>query len=77
MGQISAEEEVEEEVREESHVAPSLLPGLWTSCRAAPCHELSRDGRKKEREREKGMKEGRKEEQERGGLCWCQNKRPG
>lgn len=49
MGQCSAEE-VEEEVRGESHMAPSLLLGVWTSCRAAPCLELSGDRRKKGRE---------------------------
>lgn len=49
-----------EEVKGESHMAPSLLQGVWTSCRAAPCQELSGDGwkegrrqeRKKEKERE-------------------------
>lgn len=49
-GQFSAEEEV----RGESHMAPSLLQGVWTSCRAAPCQELSGDGWKKGRKRGKG-----------------------
>lgn len=47
VGQCFLAEEVEEEVRGESHMAPSLLQGVWTSCRAAPCQELSGDGRKK------------------------------
>lgn len=55
-GQFSAEEEV----RGESHMAPSLLQGVWTSCRAAPCQELSGDGRKEERKKERERGKGRK-----------------
>lgn len=40
VGQFSAAEEV----KGWSHMAPSLLQGVWTSCRAAPCQELSGDG---------------------------------
>lgn len=46
VGQFSAEEEVSRE----SHMAPSLLQGVWTSCRAAPCQAMG--GRKEEREGE-------------------------
>lgn len=47
VGQFSTDE-LEEEVRRESHMAPSLLQGVWTSCRAVPCQEMG--GRKEERE---------------------------
>lgn len=47
VGQFSTDE-VEEEVRRLSHMAPSLLQGVWTSCRAAPCQGMG--GRKEDRE---------------------------
>lgn len=62
VGQFSAEK-VEEEVREESHMAPNLLQGVRTSCRAAPCQELSGDGMKKGKEGRGGT-----QTRERGGL---------
>jgi len=40
-GQFSAVQD-EEWVRGDSHMAPSLLQGVWTSCRAAPCQEMGR-----------------------------------
>lgn len=36
--------------RGQSHMAPGLLQGVWTSCRAAPCQDLSGDWWKKGRE---------------------------
>lgn len=60
MGQFSVEE-VGEEVGGESHMAPSLLQGVWTSCRAAPCQKLSEDGRKKGRERKGGTQTSKRE----------------
>lgn len=48
-----------------SLVAPSLLRGVWTSCKAAPCQELSGDGRKKERKRGEGEARRRARERER------------
>lgn len=59
---------VKEEVREESHMSPSLLQGVWTSCRAAPCQELSGDGRKKGREKKRKGKELRLERESERGL---------
>lgn len=47
LGQFLAEEEV----RGESHMAPTLLQGERTSCRAAPWQEM---GGRKERKRGKG-----------------------
>lgn len=60
VGQFLAEE-VEEEVRGESHMAPSLLQGVWTSCGAAPCQKLSGDGRKKVREERGGTQTSERE----------------
>lgn len=68
VGQFSTDE-VEEEVRRLSHMAPSLLQGVWTSCRAAPCQEMG--GRKEEREGQEHRQVSG------GGLLWCQRKRPG
>lgn len=42
-------------------MAPSLLQGVWTSCRAAPCQELSGDGKKKGREGRGGTQTGERE----------------
>lgn len=52
-----------------SHIASSLLQGLWTSCGAVACQVLLGDGTKKERKQGKGRNID-KSENKRAGERW-------